>query len=350
MKTAELILAIDTSCDETAVSVTCGTNVLANIVWSQAQQHAEFGGVMPSLAKRMHAERITEVTQKALGRAGIDKREIDCVAVTTGPGLAIALEVGILAAKTISNELGIPLLAINHIEGHLLSNLAVPRNKPATSFEFPALGLVISGGHTELVHIRKFGQYQILAQTQDDALGEALDKAARMLGLGYPGGAVLEKMAKFGDPKAYSLPLPMARQRNFEAFSYSGLKTAFFRLTNEIGTKSSTRQQTYNLAATFQNRAFQHLEKVCSAQIERLGNEKPKYLWVGGGVAANALLRKRLRRMAEDFGLKTRFPYSKKLIGDNAAMIGVAAYLRRTAGIDDNIIQPDRRPRWTIGS
>jgi N6-L-threonylcarbamoyladenine synthase len=339
------ILAIDTSCDETSAAVTEGAQVLSNVIWSQASAHANFGGVMPSLAKRMHEERIDWVVNKAL----INYTNIGAVAVTQGPGLAIALEVGVKKAKELALGLSIPLVPINHIEGHLLSPLANKRDK----VQFPAFGLVVSGGHTELVYIEKIGKYKILAKTQDDALGEALDKAARMLGLGYPGGAVLEKMARMGNAGAYNLPLPMARSLDKTSFSYSGLKTAFYRMTNNL---NPSREQIYDLAASFQNRAFQHLEKVIRNTINTsltlpgplspsLGERKREVdLLVGGGVSANVDLRKRLRKLGKELGLNVRFPYSTKLIGDNAAMIGVAASFKEIR--DYGLV--DRRPRWGV--
>jgi N6-L-threonylcarbamoyladenine synthase len=360
------ILAIDTSCDETAAAVTCGTAVLSNVIWSQAASHAEFGGVMPSLAQRMHKERIDWVINKAVLRAQGSFQDIGAIAVTQGPGLAIALEVGIAKAKELATKLNIPLIPVNHVEGHLLSALAKsyhPSNSPLNlrgenqlkEVDFPALGLVVSGGHTELVMIEGIGRYKILAKTQDDALGEALDKAARMLGLGYPGGAILEKMARLGNPKAYLLPMPMARSADKQAFSYSGLKTAFWRMTDG---KEFNKQEIYDLAASFQNRAFQHLERVIRQTVlnsplplfnQRGGPERE--LLVGGGVVANIELRNRLRRMGKELGLAVRFPYSKKLIGDNAAMIGIAAGLRYTTHnslLTAHFEQIDRKPRWSV--
>jgi N6-L-threonylcarbamoyladenine synthase len=333
------ILAIDTSCDETSAAVTEGTRVISNVIWSQASAHASFGGVMPSLAQRMHQERIDWVIAKALKNFD----DVGAIAVTEGPGLAIALEVGIRKAKELATKLRLPLVPINHIEGHLLSPFAM-RNDEVT---FPALGLVISGGHTELIYVEKIGKYKILAKTQDDALGEALDKAARMLGLGYPGGAILERMAKSGNPRAYPLPLPMARSLDKSSFSYSGLKTAMYRLVESIG-KDLSRQQIYDLAACFQNRAFEHLERVLINTINTASSEV-KYLLVGGGVIANVELRRRLRILGNGLGLSVRFPYSKKLIGDNAAMIGIAAGFKNLEDPKFMIYETvDRRPRWSI--
>ena len=340
------ILAVDTSCDETSVAVTEGTTVLSNVIWSQASAHAEFGGVFPSLAARMHLERIDWVVDRALRQAQCGYKDIDGIAVTTGPGLAISLGVGIEKAKKLAKDLKVSLVGINHIEGHLLSPLAKSNSKfeirNLKDIKWPALGLVVSGGHTELILMEKIGKYKILAKTQDDALGEALDKAARMLGLGYPGGVVLEKMAREGNPKAYPLPLPMARQTERHEFSYSGLKSAFYRLTQTVD--SNSKQSVCDLAACFQNRAFQHLERVVKNIINGEEYKSVSDLLVGGGVIANIDLRKRLRKMGRELNLRVHFPYSKKLVGDNAAMIGVAAGLK-TNNCNEIV---DRRARWSV--
>ncbi|MBI2309567.1 tRNA (adenosine(37)-N6)-threonylcarbamoyltransferase complex transferase subunit TsaD [Candidatus Collierbacteria bacterium] len=327
------ILSIDTSCDETAVAVTDGNRVLSNIIWSQALLHSKWGGVVPSLAKRAHQERLPWVVSKAVHDSRLTINEIDAIAATIGPGLAIALEVGIAKAKELALKWHKPLIPVNHLEGHILSPLAwsTISNQQLTinNLNFPFAALVVSGGHTELVLVKKIGEYQILVRTIDDALGEALDKAARMLGLGYPGGAVLEKLAKTGNPSTYKLPLPLLGRENQGKFSYSGLKTAFYRLTNE---KSLTKQEIYDLAASFQNTSFEHLIRIVKKSVLSLratlqtgrGNPEITDFLVGGGVASNIELRKRLRNLGKKFGLKIHFPYSKKLCTDNAAMIGLA--------------------------
>lgn len=340
------ILAIDTSCDETAAAVTEERTILSNIIWSQASAHAKFGGVMPALAQRMHKERIDWVIEKAMTKANTSWKEIGLIAVTEGPGLAIALEVGIKKAKELASIYGIPVAGINHIEGHLLSPLA----KSAKVFS-SSLGLVVSGGHTELVLMEGIGRYKILAQTQDDALGEALDKGARMLGLGYPGGRVLEKIAKEGNSKKYPLPLPMAGREDANSWSYSGLKTSFYRLITSMGGHELlNRQQTVDLAAAFQARAFEHLTRVMKKSILQL-DFKPQELLVGGGVAANIELRKKLREAGKELGIRVRFPYTKGLVGDNAAMIGVVAGIKLQSGFafdQTELSRIDRKPRWSI--
>lgn len=316
-----IILAIDTSCDETAVAIVENIQVVSSSIWSQSALHASFGGVLPSLAQRQHQARIDFVIQKALGTKYKDFKDIDAIAVTVGPGLAIALEVGINKAKELAIKYKKPLIPVNHVEGHLLSPLVNLKTK----IKFPSLGLVLSGGTTVLCLVKGIGDYEILAETADDALGEALDKAARLLGLGYPGGAILEKFAKTGDPKKFRLPLPLQNDVIKNRFSYSGLKTAFVRLFDDID--KPNKQDIADLAASFQSRAFDHVEKVLDFQI-RNSKFKIQSLLAGGGVINNIELKSRLRKMSKKYDIRVFVPYSKKLNGDNAAMIGVCAYLR----------------------
>lgn len=355
------ILAIDTSADETSASVTENTNILSNVVWSQASLHAKWGGVVPSLAQRQHEERVDWVIERAILNSKVPFMQLDAIAVTVGPGLAIALGVGIDRAKKLAIKWNKPLIAVNHLEAHILSPLAEPKTvgpikdgKSILKIRLPALGLVVSGGNTQLVLIEKIGKYKILAETMDDALGEALDKAARMLGLGYPGGAILEKFAKKGDPKIYKLPIPLLGEEKKKIFSYSGLKTAMYRLTESE--KPLTQKKIYNLSASFQNVAFTHLIRVMRFVIENCksttnSGSKIAYprLFVGGGVCANIELRKRLRELSKDLGLKISFPYTQKLCGDNAAMIGITAFFKaERKQFVKNINQADRVPNAKI--
>ena len=344
------ILAIDTSCDETAVAVTSNIQILSSAVWSQSALHASFGGVLPSLAQRQHQARIDFVIQKALGTKYKDFIDIDAIAVTVGPGLAIALEVGINKAKELAVKYKKPLIPVNHVEAHLLSPFAVPRSwiLDLKSVKFPSFGLVLSGGTTVLCLVKGIGDYEILAETADDALGEALDKAARLLGLGYPGGAILEKFAKTGDPKKYRLPLPLQNDLIKNRFSYSGLKTAFVRLFESI--KNPNKQDIADLAASFQNVAFEHIEKVLEYQI-RSSSLKFNHLLFGGGVANNIEIKKRLRKLCKKYGIKLLVPYTKKLNGDNAAMVGVCAYLKyKDSNLKDffDYNSVDRNPKLKI--
>lgn len=326
------ILAIDTSCDETAAAVTENFNVLSNIIWSQASLHAKFGGVVPSLAQRQHEERIGWVVDQALKKSKCKPIDLDFVAVTVGPGLAIALGVGINKAKELSDKYKLPIIPVNHIEAHLLSPLArantqIQSRKSKKNYEFPSYGLVVSGGNTLFVRAVKIGKYEILAQTVDDALGEALDKGARILGLGYPGGPILEKFAEEGKNNSYPLPIPMLGQEKKMIFSYSGLKTALYRLVEQENATGLNKEKITNLAATYQNVAFEHIVRVMGYYFKRSGSEFGNLL-VGGGVAANVEFRKKIRNLCRKYNLAPLFPYSKKLYTDNAAMIGVCAYLK----------------------
>ncbi|EKE06375.1 MAG: hypothetical protein ACD_19C00015G0007 [uncultured bacterium] len=345
------ILAIDTSCDETAVAVTHNTEMVSNSIWSQASLHASFGGVMPSLAQRQHQERIGWVTEQSLAISHLSlAKDIDAIAVTIGPGLGIALGVGINKAKELAIKYNKPLIPISHTESHLLSSFAEPYSikHKAYSINFPALGLVLSGGTTVLCLMKAIGDYEILAETSDDALGEALDKGARLLGLGYPGGAILEKFAKSGDPKKYKLPLPLQNDRIKNRFSYSGLKTAFVRLFDSI--KNPTKQDVADLAASFQSISFDHILRVLEFQIL---NSKflIHNLLFGGGVANNIEIKKRLRKLCKKYGIKLLVPYTKKLNGDNAGMIGVCAYLKyKDSNLKEffNYDSIDRNPRLKL--
>lgn len=342
------ILAIDTSCDETAVAVTEGKKIIANVIWSQIALHKEWGGVVPSIAKRAHQEKLDKTINKALVQSKI--KQADAVAVTIGPGLAIALEVGIIKAKELANKWGVPLIGVNHIEGHLLSPLSRIGEK-GQEIAFPAWGLVVSGGHTELVYIEEVGKYKTLATTQDDALGEALDKAARVLGLGYPGGAFLEKQAEKGNVIAYPLPLPMKGREHLGKFSYSGIKTAMWQLVEKIKREEGLgRKQIEDLAASFQDTAFKHLIRVVKKTIEG-SNFEANSILVGGGVIANKRLRRELRKLGKELGLKVYFPLNRRLCGDNAGMIGLVAgfkMIRSEVFYESDFQNVDRIPRMRV--
>lgn len=339
-----LLLAIDTSSDETSVAVTSEHKVIANIIWSQASQHSQFGGIYPSLAKRLHTERIDWVINQALRVSRLEIKKFQAIAVTVGPGLAPALEIGIAKAKEIAVKNKLPLIPVNHLEGHVLSPLAIPKTRSShpASIKYPIAGLVISGGHTQLVLIEEIGKYKILAHTLDDALGEALDKAARMLGLGYTGAAVLEKMAARGNLLAYNLPLPLLGRENRGEFSFSGLKSAFYRLVSK---QKLNRQNIYDLAASFQNRAFEHLLRIIRFQ---LCHQNINLLLAGGGVSSNITVRKHLRKLGKELNFQMKFPYSQKLCTDNAAMIGLAALWAWNRGeaakTKEEIMKIDRDP------
>ncbi len=347
------ILAIDTSCDETAVAVTQGNLILSNVVASQVELHKPYGGVFPTVAKLAHRENLPAASKLALKRAGITPSELAAVAVTQGPGLAPALEVGIEFAKQLAKEWDKPLIAVNHVEGHLLSVLARPRPKtslPATpemeaELPFPILGVIVSGKHNDFVRINGLGQYQLLGSTIDDAAGEALDKVGRMLDLGYPAGPVIEEFAKRGNARAIEFPLPMTTSGDFNV-SFSGMKTFARNKIEALSGEASLSSQTiYDFCASFQRAVIRailyKLNKIL--QTESFGE-----VWLGGGVAANTALRSELRAMLKPYGLKLKVPYTKKLCGDNAAMIGIVAGYKLHRGEVANPSDLDRRPRWNL--
>lgn len=320
MKSDPTILSIETSLDDTCAAVTRGLRVLSNVVSSQTSHHAGWGGTVPDIAKRLHKEWLPKVVDLALRNAGHPK--LDAIAVTRGPGLAPSLEQGISSAKELSHQYSIPLIGVNHMEGHLLSSFAQTKNGTLglPSPLYPALGFLISGGHTELVLMNDIGDYTLLGQTLDDAAGEAYDKVGRLLMLGYPGGPILAEMAKSGTPK-YHLPEPMTTRSDLN-FSFSGLKTAA-RQYLEREKPELTKEFIQDFAASFQSAVFKHLIKRLSRAIDLYS---PQMLLLGGGVVSNTSLRETVRKLAKEYNLLVHYPRNKKLITDNAAMIGVAAY------------------------
>ncbi len=318
MRQSPLILAIDTSCDETCAAVTCGRKVLSNVISSQINIHQKYGGVVPHLAKRAHEAKIEFVFKEALKRAAVAEPQIDAIAVTVGPGLAPALEVGVDFAKNLALKLKKPIIAVNHMEGHLLSSLA---NMEGSDPSMPALGLLASGGHTQLILVKKIGHYQLLGETLDDAAGEALDKLAKMLKLGYPGGPIVEELARSASLRAIAnpikLPIPLQHSKDLN-FSFSGLKTAAL---YQIQKSKITKQYIYDMCALFQKAIAISLQTKLSKAIAIY---QPQALLLGGGVMSNLYIRRQIRATARP--LPVLLPYSKKLYTDNAAMIGVAAH------------------------
>lgn len=338
------ILAIETSCDETSAAVVVNGVIKSNVVWSQIKLHEKWGGVVPSIAKRAHEEKINEIVKQALDEAGLKKT--DFVAVTVGPGLAIALEVGILKAKELCKKWGVPLLPVNHLEGHILASM------PGKNW-VPSLALIVSGGHTELALATEQGKYKIIAKTADDALGEALDKAGKMLGLGYPGGPVIEKMASLGNKNKYELPMPLRGRESEGRFSYSGLKTALLRLVKKINVENElTEEIIQDLAASYQETCFEHLIRVVRINcLPYLVNGEIKCLLVGGGVIFNKCLRGKLEDLGKELGVGVHFPKEGILCGDNAGMIGLAGYykaLRNEFVEEKDFDKVDRVPRWSL--
>lgn len=335
------ILSIETSLDDTCAAVTRGLRVISNVVSTQTSYHADWGGTVPDIAKRLHQEWLPKVVDLTLRKAGItDLRHVDAVAVTRGPGLAPSLEQGIAYAKVLANKHNLPLIAVNHMEGHLLSAFAQTKNgtRGLSSPLYPALGFLISGGHTELVLMKGISDYQLLGVTLDDAAGEAYDKVARLLMLGYPGGPILAEMAKEGTPKI-RLPEPMTTRPDLN-FSFSGLKTAA-RQYLEREKPELTKEFIQDFAASFQAAVFKHLMKRLRRAIDLYS---PQMLLLGGGVVSNTQLREATRNLAKEYGLKVHYPYTKKLITDNAAMIGIAAHYQH---LRNDFIEPtslDRLP------
>lgn len=346
MKTP-LLLAIDTSCDETSVAVVQGQKILSNVIASQVQLHKQYGGVFPTVAKQAHIENIEPTIIASLKRAGKTEKDLNGVIVTQGPGLAPALEIGIQKAIDLGKKLSIPVIPVNHIEGHILSVLAQanPRTKKFETItpQLPALSVIVSGGHTEFVLVEKIGTYKKLGWTLDDAAGECLDKVGRLLGLGYPAGALVEQLAQKGNAHRFEFPLPMTASRDFN-MSFSGIKTHSRRHIKELEQAGELNAQTItDFCASLQYGVFRHILHKLGKLLE---HTTVKELWFGGGVAANSLLKNRLRQISRQHKLTFRAPYSHKLCGDNAAMIGVAGSYHFT---QENFHQAiDRKPQWSV--
>ncbi len=333
------ILSIETSLDDTCAAVTVGRRVISNVVSSQTSHHASWGGTVPDIAKRLHQEWLPKVVDLAMRKAGSPK--LDALAVTIGPGLAPSLEQGITYCRELATKWNLRVIAVNHMEGHLLSSFATNKNgKPVRNFSgcWPALGFLISGGHTELVLMKEMGVYELLGETLDDAAGEAYDKVARMLMLGYPGGPILAEMAKVGKP-IYHLPEPMTMRKDLN-FSFSGLKTAA-RQYLEREKPELTKEFIQDFSASFQQAVFKHLMTRFRRAIDTYS---PRMILLGGGVVSNIDLRNLTRSVAKEYGLPTYIPYTKKLITDNAAMIGVVASFKFARGEFSPLPSLDRLP------
>ncbi len=317
------ILAIETSCDETAAAVVVnGRDVRSNIIYSQIDLHTLYGGVVPEIASRKHIEKINPVVDKALSDANLSLAEVDAVAVTYGPGLVGSLLVGVAFAKALAFASGRPLIGVHHIEGHISANYI--ENK---ELEPPFLCLVVSGGHTHLVRVLDYGKYEILGRTRDDAAGEAFDKVARAIGLGYPGGPKIEKAAKEGNPEAIAFPRPGFGEGVYD-FSFSGLKSAVLNYLNECKMKNIGISEA-DVAASFQQAVIDVLVSHAMSAIEEYHTEK---FAIAGGVASNGTLRNAMENACREKGIAFYHP-SPVLCTDNAAMIGAAAYYEYMAGV-----------------
>ncbi|UFS69858.1 tRNA (adenosine(37)-N6)-threonylcarbamoyltransferase complex transferase subunit TsaD [Geomonas sp. RF6] len=330
-----LLLALESSCDETAAAVVADGRVIrSNIVSSQIAVHAEYGGVVPEIASRQHLEAVSTVVTQALEGAGVTPADLKGIAVTQGPGLAGALLVGLSAAKGLAFGCGIPLIGVNHIEGHLL---AVMLERPV---EFPFLALAVSGGHSHLYRVDGVGRYRTLGQTVDDAAGEAFDKVAKLLGLPYPGGVAIDRLAAQGDPGAIRFPRPLLNDGSYN-FSFSGLKTAV--LTHVKKHPESAEAGIHDLAASFQWAVCDVLTQKTAAALVETGLNR---LVVAGGVACNSALRLSMQKMCDEKGVELYIP-TPRLCADNAAMIAVPGDFYLSAGISSGL-DLDALPVWPL--
>lgn len=317
------LLAIESSCDETAAAVVKnGREVLSNIIYSQIALHTEYGGVVPEIASRKHIEKINQVIEQALSDAHMELKEMNAIAVTYGPGLVGALLVGVSAAKAISFASGIPLVGVHHIEGHISANFI--ENK---DLEPPFICLVVSGGHSHLVVVKDYGEYEILGRTRDDAAGEAFDKVARAIGLGYPGGPKIDKISKEGNPDAIHFPRAKVAEAEYD-FSFSGLKSAVLNYLNSCRMKGEEVNRA-DVAASFQKAVIDVLVEHSMDAVKRYGYDK---FAIAGGVASNSSLREAFEKTCGERKIKFYHP-SPILCTDNAAMIGTAGYYEFMKGV-----------------
>jgi N6-L-threonylcarbamoyladenine synthase len=336
-----LTLGIETSCDETGVALYCDTRgLLAQALHSQVAMHERYGGVVPELASRDHIGRLLPLTRQVLDEAGAAVGDIDAIAYTEGPGLAGALLVGAAVAQSLAYALGVPALGVHHLEGHLLSPLLSP-DAP----DFPFVALLVSGGHTQLMRVDGVGRYVLLGESVDDAAGEAFDKSAKLMGLGYPGGPALAKLAESGTPGRFGLPRPKLHSGDLD-FSFSGLKTA---VATRIARGLPDDAARADLAAEVQAAIVDVLVAKSLAALRATGLDT---LVIAGGVSANRRLRERLARASETDGLRVHFP-EPALCTDNGAMIAFAGSLRLQAMARQGVAPPraggfDVRPRWPL--
>jgi len=338
-----LVLGIETSCDETGVALyQGGRGLLAHRLYSQIALHADYGGVVPELASRDHVRKLAPMVRECLAAAGVSGAEVDGVAYTAGPGLAGALLVGAALARSLAWAWGVPALAVHHMEGHLLAPLLEP-DPP----EFPFVALLVSGGHTQLVLVEAVGRYRMLGESLDDAAGEAFDKTAKLLDLGYPGGPALAALAAEGDPQRFRFPRPMTDRPGLD-FSFSGLKT--FTLTTwereSAGLPATEqRQLKADIARAFEDAVVDTLAIKCRRALQQTGADR---LVLAGGVSANRRLRQRVSEMTADLGGQAFYP-RLEFCTDNGAMIAFAGWLRLRAGLSEGL-DFQVRPRWDLTS
>ncbi len=326
------LLAIETSCDDTGAAVVKdGRTVMSNIVASQVPEHVLYGGVVPEIASRRHCESISGVCRKALDDAGVQLNDIDAIAVTYAPGLIGALLVGVNFAKGLSYAKGLPLIPVHHLRSHVASNyISHPDLKP------PFLALIVSGGHTHLVNVKDYTDYAVIGRTRDDAAGEAMDKAARMLGLPYPGGLNMDRVCANGDRKKYVFPKPRVDGSEFD-FSFSGMKTAAINLIHNKEQKNEE-LDTENIGASYMYNVVRVLTSKMEKAMERFS---PQRMVIAGGVSANSVLRSEMQKLCRKHGVSLYMP-ELRYCGDNAAMVGAQGYYEylqgNTAGLKLNAI------------
>ncbi len=343
MSKKPLILGIESSCDETAASLISENEqglpiILSNIISSQVEVHRDFGGVVPELAARSHIEKIDLIVQKAISESGKKIEEIDAIACTAGPGLIVCLSVGLNFAKTFASITNKPFIAVNHLEGHALSP------KINSLLDYPYLLLLISGGHSQYLEVQSLGKYKRLGTTIDDALGEAFDKTAKLLGVEFPGGPQIEILAKKGNPEKYDLPKPIFNKGGCN-LSFAGLKTAVLKINKTI----KTEQEKFDLAASFQKTIEEILSKktkIAFKQFEKNKTLKKKVFVIAGGVAANKKIRSMLINLCEEKNYESIFP-PIDLCGDNAAMIGMVG-LEKFKLKQFNDLDYPAKPRWPL--
>ena len=343
MSKKPLILGIESSCDETAASIISENNkgnpiILSNVVSSQVNVHREFGGVVPELAARSHIEKIDWIVKKAIDDSGIKINEIDAVASTAGPGLIVCLSVGLSFGKAFAASLNKPFLAVNHLEGHAISP------KLISKLDYPYLLLLISGGHSQYLSVKNLGEYKRLGTTIDDAIGEAFDKTAKILGIEFPGGPQVEILAEKGNPNRYNLPKPIFNKGGCN-LSFAGLKTAVLKISKEL----KTEQEKFNLAASFQKTVIEILykkTKIAFDEFEKQIQTKEKKFVVAGGVAANKEIRNMLVNVCEEKKFEPIFP-PIELCGDNAAMIAMVGLEKFKLKQFDKLDFP-AKPRWPL--
>jgi len=343
MSKKPLILGIESSCDETAASLITESHdgkpeVLSNIISSQVDIHKEYGGVVPELAARSHIEKIDWIVKKAIDESGKKIEEIDAVASTAGPGLIVCLSVGLSFGKALAKSLDKPFIAVNHLEGHALSP------KFNSELNYPYLLLLISGGHSQFLNVINFGKYKRLGTTIDDALGEAFDKTAKLLGIEFPGGPQIEILAQKGDPNKFDLPKPILNKGGCN-LSFAGLKTAVLKISKNI----KNDQEKYDLAASFQKTIEEILfkkTKIAFNEFEKQSNPKKKILVVAGGVAANKNIRSMLKNLCTNENYQSIFP-PIELCGDNAAMIALVGLEKYKLKKFDDLNYP-AKPRWAL--